>query len=101
MRVIVFFDLPMKDGKDISEYNKFRRKLITEGFIMLQESVYCKLALNLSVVNSIKNKVEKIAPKKGDIQILSITEKQFNQMQHINGRASSTKIDSTDRIVVI
>ncbi|MEZ3470710.1 MAG: CRISPR-associated endonuclease Cas2 [Schaedlerella sp.] len=30
-------------------YTKFRKYLIKNGFIMMQESVYCKLALNATV----------------------------------------------------
>ena len=44
MRVIVMFDLPVKSSADIREYNHFRKYLIKTGFIMMQESVYCKLA---------------------------------------------------------
>lgn len=51
MRVIVFFDLPTDTAKDRRNYNKFRRNLINDGFIMLQESVYSKLALNGSIAN--------------------------------------------------
>ena len=46
MRTIVFFDLPNKYLKDKRNYLKFRKYLINEGFIMLQESVYSKLILN-------------------------------------------------------
>ena len=46
MRAIVFFDLPNVYTKDKRAYLLFRKYLINEGFIMLQESVYSKLILN-------------------------------------------------------
>ena len=46
MRVIVMFDLPVLSSSQIREYNKFRKFLIKSGFLMMQESIYCKLALN-------------------------------------------------------
>ena len=46
MRILVFFDLPTETSKDRKIYSKFRKFLIKEGFIMMQESVYSKLALN-------------------------------------------------------
>ena len=46
MRVLVFFDLPVLTAKERREYRRFRNELLKNGFIMLQESVYCKLALN-------------------------------------------------------
>ena len=47
MRTIVFFDLPNIYHKDKRNYQLFHKFLINEGYIMLQESVYSKLALNL------------------------------------------------------
>lgn len=55
MRVIVFFDLPVKTKKDRREYSNFRKYLVKSGFMMMQESVYSKLALNQNVANAFKN----------------------------------------------
>ena len=46
MRVLVFFDLPVITAENRRAYVKFRKFLLKNGFLMLQESVYCKLALN-------------------------------------------------------
>ncbi len=46
MRTLVFFDLPNVYARDKRNYVLFRRFLINEGFIMLQESVYSKICLN-------------------------------------------------------
>ena len=46
MRVLVFFDLPVITSENRRAYSKFRKFLLKNGFMMLQESVYCKLALN-------------------------------------------------------
>ena len=56
MRLLVFFDLPMITGEEKREYRKFRKLLITNGFIMLQESVYCKLLTTPTVEQSMKSK---------------------------------------------
>lgn len=52
MRVLVFFDLPVITAENRRAYVKFRKFLLKNGFLMLQESVYCKLALNGTAVNS-------------------------------------------------
>lgn len=101
MRMIVFFDLPTETAKDRREYRRFRKMLINEGFLMMQESVYSKLALNMSVVNSQKNKLESSKPKKGIVQILVITEKQFASIDTIIGSIKPKGLDSTERLVVI
>lgn len=83
MRILVFFDLPTETSKDRKVYSKFRKFLIKEGFVMMQESVYVKLVLNNSVTNAVKEKIEKNKPSKGLVQLLVITEKQFNSMEYI------------------
>ena len=40
MRMLVFFDLPTETAEDRRNYNRFRKYLIKNGFIMMQESVY-------------------------------------------------------------
>ena len=83
MRILIFFDLPTETSKDRKNYSKFRKFLINEGFIMMQESVYAKLVLNNSITNSIKDKISKNKPPKGIVQMLVITEKQFGSMEYI------------------
>ena len=57
MRVIVFFDLPVQTSAQRREYTQFRKQLVKDGFIMMQESVYCKLALNMSVAGAIMENI--------------------------------------------
>jgi CRISPR-associated protein Cas2 len=101
MRVIVFFDLPTETAEDKKEYRDFRKFLIKKGFLMLQESVYCKLALNMTVADSIVQAVKSSKPKAGLVQLLVITEKQFNKMEFIVGSAQNTVIDSDERLVIL
>lgn len=99
MRIIVFFDLPVATIKDRREYSRFRRFLIKNGFIMLQESVYCKLAQNQSVVESVSDSIRKNKPPKGVVQTLVITEKQYSRMEFIIGSGNSDIISSDRRFV--
>ena len=52
MRILLFFDLPSVTKKDVREYNIFVRNIKKLGFVRMQESVFTKLALNPSIVNS-------------------------------------------------
>lgn len=101
MRVIVFFDLPMENVKDRKTYSKFRKLLINEGFIMIQKSVYSKLTLNNSIVNSVKDKLYKNKPPKGIVQILTITEKQYSSIEYIVGEKNEGIIDNTERLIIL
>lgn len=51
MRIIVYFDLPVETTEDRRQYSTFRRYLISQGFIMIQKSVYSKIALNASAAD--------------------------------------------------
>ena len=101
MRVIVFFDLPVLTTEERRTAAKFRKYLVKSGFMMMQESVYCKLALNAVAVNAICQNVRCNSPDKGLVQMLSVTEKQFNNIEYIVGQGSSEVINSTDRMVVL
>ncbi len=101
MRIIVFFDLPSVSYSDRREYAKFRKFLLRTGFIMMQESVYCKLAFNSTVANLIKENVKKNKPKAGLVQMLTVTEKQFAKMDLVVGSFTSSIISSDERIIVV
>lgn len=99
MRVLVFFDLPTEHGEDRREYRRFRKFLIKSGFMMVQESVYSKIALNQSVVHAIVENVRKNRPAKGLVQLLVITEKQYAKIEFITGTATGDIIASDERFV--
>lgn len=101
MRVMVFFDLPTESLDDKREYRKFRKYLIKKGFMMLQESVYCKLVLNQTVSNSILESIRTNKPNRGSVLMLSITEKQFSRMEYVCGDRQNSIIDSDERLIVL
>ena len=59
MRMLVFFDLPTLTNEDKRNYRQFRKLLMKNGFIMLQESVYCKMMTSPSMESSGKNMINK------------------------------------------
>lgn len=101
MRIIVMFDLPTENPLQRHNYGKFRRYLIKNGFMMLQESIYVKLALNQNMANAIVDSIKKNKPPEGLVQILSITEKQFSKMEIITGEYSSNTVDSDERLLIL
>ena len=101
MRTIVFFDLPNVFAKDKRNYLAFRKFLLREGFIMLQESVYSKLTLNTLQSNALIERIRKNAPKKGIIQVMSVTEKQYASIEYIIGESNTKIINNEDRLIVL
>ena len=101
MRTIIFFDLPNIYAKDKKNYLKFRKYLLNEGFIMMQESVYSKLVLNTQQATLLIERVRKNVPPKGLVQSLTITEKQYSQIEYIVGESNTKIINSEDRLIVL
>lgn len=101
MRTIVFFDLPNIYAKDKRNYLLFRKFLLNEGFIMMQESVYSKIVLNSQQGDLLIQRIKRNAPKKGLIQLLTITEKQYSRIENIIGESNTKIINSEDRLIIL
>lgn len=101
MRMLVMFDLPTETAEDRRNYRKFRKALISNGFYMMQESVYTRMVLTPSVQRSAMEAVRKNKPPAGLVQILTVTEKQFSQMEYLVGEAHHEVVDSDERLVIL
>ena len=101
MRVMVFFDLPVLTDKNRKDYRDFRKFLIKSGFLMMQESVYCKLAQNSAAADAIAENVRKHKPDSGLVQLLKITEKQYSKMEFIVGSNTNKVLDSDERLIIL
>lgn len=97
----MFFDLPVETAEDRRNYRVFRNALIKNGFVMLQESVYCRLMTTPSVEKSMRNLIVTNKPEKGIVQILTVTEKQFSKMEYVVGEYVNEVIDSNERLVIL
>jgi CRISPR-associated protein Cas2 len=99
MRMIVFFDLPVETLQERRDYTHFRKFLLKSGFMQMQESVYCKLALNQTAVSAMQDSIRKHRPPKGLVQLLVITEKQYARMDYIVGANEGDIINTDERFV--
>lgn len=100
MRIIIMFDLPTESLEDKRNYRDFRKLLIENGFLMLQKSVYCKLALNGTKVRAVLARLRAQLPRQGLVQALVITEKQFAGMELLVGE-TNPNILGQDQVVII
>ncbi|MEG0360581.1 MAG: CRISPR-associated endonuclease Cas2 [Longicatena sp.] len=91
MRVIVMFDLPMVTNSEKSQYNKFRNFLLKDGFSMIQFSVYMRFCKNAVDADKHIERVKQLSPINGNIRILSVTEKQYEDMILVIGSKSATE----------
>jgi CRISPR-associated protein Cas2 len=101
MRLLVFFDLPVLTAKNRHDYSQFRKFLIKEGYLQMQESVYSKIVLSQTTEELERAKLEKKLPPKGLVQLLVVTEKQYASIQFLVGSKEHDEIDSTSRLVIL
>ena len=95
------FDLPVVTATERREYTRFRKYLVKNGFLMMQESVYTKLVPNDSAARWTVENLKKNKPVEGLVQALMVTEKQFSKIECIIGSVQSDVLDSDERIVFL
>lgn len=81
----VLFDLPVLTKKQRRSYAVFRRKLLKDGFTMLQYSVYIRHCASGENANVHIGRVEDFIPEQGVVSILTITDKQYSTMTTFYG----------------
>lgn len=88
MWVLVFFDLPTETKKDRKAYADFRKKLVADGFVMFQFSIYLRHCASAENADVHIKRVQRALPEYGKIGILRITDKQFGDMELFVGKKS-------------
>jgi CRISPR-associated protein Cas2 len=101
MRVIVFFDLPVESLEERRNYSYYRRYLLGDGFVRMQKSVYSKVVLNASAAKVVVENLRKNNPPEGNVQVLTITEKQFQGIEYLIGESQKEVVDNLDRFVIL
>ena len=98
---MVFFDLPVITSANRKDYRDFHKYLIKTGFLMMQESVYSKIALNATAAEAIRRAVLAQSPAAGIVQLMIVTEKQYNSIEFVTGNAESETLATDERLVIL
>ena len=85
MRMIVFFDLPVKTKPQRKVATQFRNFLLKDGYFMVQFSVYCRICNGNDDVEKHKKRIRINKPENGSVRLLVVTEKQYERMELIIG----------------
>lgn len=101
MRILVMFDLPVETSSQRRSYNHFRKFLVQSGFLMMQESIYCKLVPNSTAADLLIDTIRDNKPEEGLVQLLRITEKQYARIECIIGENKSDVINDDKRLLVL
>ena len=85
MRVLIFFDLPVKSKEERRVATRFRKELLNDGFFMIQFSLYGRICNTIESAKMHEERVSKLVPKYGSVRSLIVTEKQYASMNILVG----------------
>ena len=84
--LLVMFDLPVVEKSDRKAATRFRNFLLDQGFAMAQFSVYYRMVSGKERGLTLEKKINEHLPDYGSVQILSITDKQYENIKVFNGK---------------
>ncbi len=96
MRLLVFFDLPVKSKTERKSATQFRNYLIKDGFYMIQFSLYGRICNTVESAKLHEDRVCTKVPAHGSVRSLIVTEKQYASMSILTGerKPKEKKINS-------
>lgn len=89
MWLFVFFDLPVYTKKERKFAAGFRKRLQKDGFTMMQFSVYVRHCASSESAEVHIRRVKSYLGEKGQVSILSITDKQYGNIFNFWGVKSA------------
>lgn len=95
------FDLPVETSKQRRAYRQFRKRLINEGFLMIQYSVYVRVCVTKKSAKFIEKRISNFLPDSGVVQTMIMTEKQYNDMHFLLGSPKKDVRNSSGRTVIL
>lgn len=95
MRIIVMFDLPTKTKQERKIYSEFRRFLLSDGYVMMQYSVYYRICRGLDGVFKHEKRLSYSLPENGAVRMMVITEKQYEDMKILVGKKAKYEENSS------
>jgi len=84
--MFVLFDLPVGTKRERKAATKFRHALLDLGFEMTQYSVYLKFCAGKEQADALARQVEAAMPSAGKVHLVSITDKQYENIRTYRGR---------------
>ncbi len=80
------FDLPVGTKGERRAATRFRQWLLDQGYEMSQFSIYMRFCAGKEQVDRRIREIAKARPGKGVVHVLSVTDRQFEQMAVFRGK---------------
>ena len=84
--LFTLFDLPVDTKRARRDYTRFRKGLMSEGFLMLQLSVYARYCASEEASQAYRSHIHGMLPPEGQVRLLSVTDRQFAKMEVFYGK---------------
>lgn len=101
MWMMVLFDLPVGTKKERKAATRFRTFLLDQGFEMSQFSVYMRFCAGKEQVESHTARIRENLPRSGNIHIVSLTDKQYENTVCFHGRKRESDRKSPEQYLLL
>jgi CRISPR-associated protein Cas2 len=96
----VMFDLPVMTPQQRKAAHDFREDLLKKGFFMAQYSVYYKPLAGKEELESINRYIKSILPNEGHVEIIGITDKQYENIICYWGRKLQPPFKNPEQLLL-
>ncbi len=86
--IMLFYDIPNSSKQENKIYNKFRKYIISIGFVMIQESIYIKNINSKQSYHLLKRDLKIASPNNSNIRSMLITQRVYKNIDLISGTQS-------------
>lgn len=102
MRLLLFFDLPVVTKTQKSNYRRFRKFLLNDGYDMIQWSVYGRIVVGIDSENSHLQRLKFNLPSEGSVRTITVTEKQYAEMRILVGEKTvqERRVKATEQLLL-
>jgi len=97
MWMTVMFDLPVVLREERKAATAFRQALLDMGFEMAQFSVYMRFCTSPAQIDTYCRRIEECLPPGGKVNILQLTDKQYERIISFQGRRKLAAKKSPDQ----
>ena len=97
---MLMFDIPNTSKEEQRVYRKFRKKIIRNGFVMFQESVYFKVLNDTAHSAGQIEAIKSYAPDNAAISAIPLTMAEFLNIRNISGEILDVSLYCDDLVFI-
>lgn len=84
--ILVMYDLPVLTDRERREATQFRDRLLDDGYLMIQFSVYARPCVSYEHLEKHLAKVKAFVPEAGNVRMMFMTDEQWKKSVTVTGK---------------